>query len=386
LQSGFPQNYPTTPSLSPTFSNGQGASFNQPTTGNMPRTQNFTIGIQRELGNNVMIEASYLGNHGTRLVANQLVNINQVNDKYLALGSLLSQNITSAAAVAAGIPIPYSGFTGSVAQALRPFPQYMTLSTPAKAGNNVYNAFQTVLKKRLSMGLSLEASYTLSKNLGYTSSGLSGGSGLDGNIGQDNYNRKNERTILPIDVTHQLQINYAYDLPFGPGRKFLSGSGKVDKFVVGGWGFAAIQMYETGMPLVISMTNNLPVFNSVLRPNRLAGVPVTVAGVKNGNISASKTRFINVNAFAAPPPYTFGTAPPEIQDLRNMPVLNESLTAFKRFAITEGTSLKFQAAFLNAFNRHRMTSFTTNYSSSAFGEATSTSNPRYIQLSMQLTF
>ena len=385
LQNGFPQNFPTTPSTSPSFSNGQGASFFQPTTGNMPRTQNFTIGIQRELSNNVMIEANYIGNHGTREVANQLVNLNQLNPKYLALGSLLSQNINSAAAIAAGISVPYSGFTGSVAQALRPFPQYLTISTQAKAGNNVYNAFETGIKKRLSMGLSLDAHYEFSKNLGYTSSALSGGAGLDGNIGQDNYNPKNERTILPIDVAHALLINYTYDLPFGPGRRFLNGTGKLDKFVLGGWDFSAIQTYQSGTPLVISMTNSLPIFNTVLRPNRVSGQRLTT-GIGNSSIIASKSRYINVNAFATPASYTFGTAPPEIQDLRNMPVLNENLSLIKVTPITERTSLKFMATFLNAFNRHRFGSFVTNFSNSTFGEATSTSNPRYIQLAMELTF
>ena len=52
----------------------------------------------------------------------------QVNPKYLSLGSLLTDSITDPAVVTAGFTPPYPGFTGSLAQALRPFPQYTGVS------------------------------------------------------------------------------------------------------------------------------------------------------------------------------------------------------------------------------------------------------------------
>ena len=62
---------------------------------------------------------AYVGSKGTRLGSN-LSPENQLPASNLRLGQLLFANINSAEARAAGIPIPYPGFNGSVAQALRP--------------------------------------------------------------------------------------------------------------------------------------------------------------------------------------------------------------------------------------------------------------------------
>jgi len=83
----------------------------------MPRTQNWSTGIQWQPAHDTVLEVDYVGLHGTRQNADLLSNINQVNPQYLSLGSLLTQSVTSSAAIAAGIQIPYPGFTGTVAQA-----------------------------------------------------------------------------------------------------------------------------------------------------------------------------------------------------------------------------------------------------------------------------
>jgi hypothetical protein len=384
LSDGFPQNFNHSPRIDPTFQNGQSGSYIQSTSTRLPRTQNWSLGIQRELTTNLLAEAVYIGNHNTRQLAGQLVNINQVDPKYLVLGSLLTANVNSPEARAAGIPIPYPGFNGSVAQALRPFPQYQTLSTTATAGNSIYHALQIGLRKRLSVGLSLDAHYSLSKNIGYTSSALSGGAGLDGNIGQDNLNRKLERAILPTDITHAILISYVYDLPFGPGKAFLNQGGAAGK-LIGGWSVAGVHRYQSGMPLSLSMNNNLPIFNRVLRPDRVSGQEAGT-GISNADFNPNRDRAINLNAFAVPAPFHFGTAPPTIQDLRTFAVLNEDFSLIKITPLTERFSLENYGQFINAFNRHRFTGIGTNFSNSTFGLVSGTSLPRFIQVGMRLRF
>ena len=111
-----------------------------------------------------MVEANYVGNKGTRLGTN-LMNINELDPKYLALGSLLSRPVTSAEAQAAGIGAPYAGFTKSVGQALRPYPQYLAINQRSNPnGNSTYHALQMKAEKRMSMGLTWLA-YTWSKAL-----------------------------------------------------------------------------------------------------------------------------------------------------------------------------------------------------------------------------
>ena len=350
----------------------------------MPRTQNWSFGVQRELTANLMAEAVYIGNHNTRQLAGQLVNLNQVDPKYLSLGSLLTQNINSPEARAAGIPIPYPGFNSSVAQALRPFPQYQGLSTTATAGNSIYHALQLSLRKRLSVGLSLDAHYSLSKNIGYTSSALSGGAGLDQNILQDNFSRKLERAILPIDITHAVLISYVYDLPLGPGKAFLDRGGVVGK-LIGGWSVAGVHRYQSGMPLSLLMANNLPIFNRVLRPDRVSGQQAST-GISNADFEPNSDRAINLNAFAVPAPFHFGTAPPAIQDLRGFPVLNEDFSLIKVTSLTERFSLETYAQFINAFNRHRFTGIGTTFNTTTFGLVSGASLPRFIQVGIRLRF
>jgi hypothetical protein len=148
--------------------NGQSATFVDPSSWKLPRIQNWSAGIQQQLAGNMVFEANYVGLHGTRENGYLLSNINQVDPKYLSLGPLLTQGITSPTAVTAGIPIPYAGFTGTVAQALRPYPQYQTLTSYlAKLGKSTYNALELHLRQRFNNGLSFDINYTWSKNLGY---------------------------------------------------------------------------------------------------------------------------------------------------------------------------------------------------------------------------
>jgi hypothetical protein len=83
----------------------------------------------------------------------------------LQYGSLLTQDINSAGAVAAGIPLPFPGFTGSVAQALRPYPQYLSVTNMgAQVGNSTYHAFQANVQKQVG-DLTFLANFTTSKQL-----------------------------------------------------------------------------------------------------------------------------------------------------------------------------------------------------------------------------
>ena len=183
-----------------------------------PYFQNFQFSIQQELLNGLLLEASYVGVKGTRL-GTGLFNINEVDPQYLSLGSTLSQNITSPAAVAAGISAPYAGFRGSVAQALRPYPQYLNVSNNSNPnGNSTYHALQTKIERRYARGLTLLAAYTWAKTI--SDGDIAAGGGPSG---QTFYNRGLEKAVSTNDVPHVVAISYTYELPFGPGKPFMNG-------------------------------------------------------------------------------------------------------------------------------------------------------------------
>jgi hypothetical protein len=384
LDDGLPQIPSLTPALTPGLLNGQNASY-FPSNGNrMPRITEWTLGIQRTLSRNWLLEVNYVGNHGTGLVDPQGVNINQLAPTYLSLGSLLTLPDSSVAARAAGIPIPYPGFTGTVLQALRPYPQYLTLTAlAAKVGYNNYDALQLTLRKRYSFGLTAEAHFTWSKNLGISSPGTYGGGVVDNTL-QNSYAPGAEYSYLSIDVPRALVMRYTYELPFGPGRRWLNGKTALAR-IAGGWTISGVQRYQDGFPLPILTNNALGIGNRVLRPDLLAGEdPSTHLTV--GQFNESSSRLINAAAFAQPANYAFGDAAPTYNNVRNFPVLNEDLSALKVIPVKERVSFTLYGQFFNAFNRHRFTSIDSNFRDAAFGQSSSVSQPRLIQIGFRARF
>src|ERR1019366_176261 len=117
---GYPA-YPfTLPVKDPTLDNGSTIPYSARNSARQPYAQNYTFSLQYLLGNNTIIQGSYVGTRGSRLNAGNFANMNQLNPKYLSLGDHLLDDIT----MNPEIPLPYTGFSGSVAQALLPYPQF----------------------------------------------------------------------------------------------------------------------------------------------------------------------------------------------------------------------------------------------------------------------
>jgi len=136
----------------------------------------------------MVVDAGYIGTKGTALMANGLGVLNQLPPNTLGLGSLLTSNVTSqaalpAAAVALGARYPFGGTGQSVPiwQTLLPFPQLLTGSTVgawnSPLGFSSYHALQVQLNKQYSSGISWLANYTLSKALGNVTNVYAGGTG-----------------------------------------------------------------------------------------------------------------------------------------------------------------------------------------------------------------
>lgn len=374
----------TSPNLTPTVLNGQAATFTDASSWKLPRTQNWSFGIQWQPTSNMVVEASYVGTHGTRQNAYLLSNINQVDPKYLSLGSVLTQNVNSPAAVAAGIKVPYPGFNGTVAQALRPYPQYLTLTSYlAKRGKNSYNAFEFHVRQRFNKGVSFDLNYVWSKNLGYPDT-VNIAVGGSNNLPENAYDLRPERSLIPTDVPHALVATWSADLPFGAGHH-IGSSNTFLRSVAGGWNISAVQRYQSGTPLQIMQDNNLPIFNSVQRPNIVPGQnPQT--SISLSEFKASADRRINLSAFSAAAAYTFGNSKPTLGNLRQFTVLQEDLAVTKRFSFGDRWKFDLSAQSFNLTNRHRFTSIVTNISSASFGKAGGSSVGRYVQLGAKVRF
>src|SRR5580704_845163 len=131
-------------------------------------------------------------------------------------------------------------------------------------GNSTYNALQMKMEKRMSNGLTGIVAYAWSKMISDGDIQAGGGPG-----GQTFYNRRLEKAVSDTDVPQILAISFLYELPFGPGKRFLNHGAAFGK-IIGGWTFTAIHQYSSGVPVVLTANNTLPLFNSTLRPNAVS--------------------------------------------------------------------------------------------------------------------
>jgi hypothetical protein len=372
---GFPTNWPKPPFINPTVQNGTNVTMIGPGDGRPPMFQNYTFSVQQAISARASLEAAYVGVKGTRL-GNGLISINQLDPKYLSLGSLLTQSVTSAAAVAQGIKVPYAGFTGSVAQSLRPYPQFLNIVNNSNPnGNSTYHALQMKFTQRLSHGVTVLAAYTWSKSLTDGSIAAGGGPG-----GQDFYNRRLEKALSPNDVPQIFVVAYTLELPFGKGKP-LAASG-VASHILGGWQLSGIQQYSVGKPVQLTANNGLPLFNGVLRPNVIPGVTMTV-----DHPDPLANPWFNKAAFGVPANFTFGSAARSYTELRAPNSYNESFGLMRRVKLGERAALVVRGEFFNVFNRVVFNAPVANVSAANFGRVTAQQNsPRQGQVSARIDF
>ena len=107
------------------FSAFIGIRYVPPDSNRLPYVQNYSFGFQYQLPASTVLELNYIGNKGTRLDAPGLDDLNQVRSSALVLGDALLDPLSAHTGL---VPSPYTGFNGTVAQALRPFPQYQGIN------------------------------------------------------------------------------------------------------------------------------------------------------------------------------------------------------------------------------------------------------------------
>ena len=391
LGDGFPTDFPKPPFIDPTFSNDRNVAYADPASGRPPVAQNWQLSIERQISQKLLVEGAYVGSNGHHLITRN-VRYNQVDPRYLALGSLLRADIDSIEAQAAGIQKPYSTFSGTVAQALRPFPQYRNISTANtfgsdKTGNSSYHAFQFKLHGQLARDLTLFASYTFSKNLtdGANNRDLDG---YQPNLGssQDGFNRRAEKSLAALDIPHNFVVHFLYDLPFGPGKARLQ-SGVVSK-LLGGWALGAVLTYQSGLPIGTPspVSSNVPLFAGGIRPDLVPGVSSLSDAARSGSFDPGRDVYLNSAAWSSPAPFLFGNAP-RISDARIEPLRGDDVSILKNTAVGEKVRIQFRAEIFNLFNRTQFSFPSADLGSSDFGMVFLQQNrPRTIQVGLKVIF
>jgi len=394
LDQGLPA-YTLPPSINPAFSNGntvdwwQGQEMTR-----APESLFWTFTVQRQAGNNMVLEAGYNANIGTHLQTG-LLNYNQVptaimNQMIAQYGvtqafSIMRADILSPLAVNAGITPPYPSFTKqslrTVNQALRPFPQYQNIVTGVqngdKSGHSSYHSLILRADRRLTKGWTFQWNYVFSKLLTDSDSYFA-----NGTAAQDHYNRRLEKSIGQFDQTHVFKFSTLYDLPFGKGQRWATGGWL--SWVIGGWRLAAIQIYQSGLPVALARNNPLPILNGVTRP--LVDTDENWrAPVAGDSFDPNVDRFLKpASAFPAQPA-AFGNATRFNPKMRAFWGLNESVSLAKTFQIAEALRIDLRGEAFNLFNRTVFGTGSTNLNAGNFGIVTSQANdPRQMQIGLKI--
>jgi Carboxypeptidase regulatory-like domain len=374
------------PSINPSVANGGNPTWVTSNRNTLPRYQNYSMTLERQIGTDMLVRASYTGNHATRLPTNAsgLGLLDNMNSP-----AILSQGAAALEAPANGVP--YASFVGSLYQALKPWPQYQDLNVlSVPYGYSTYNAFTAQLDKRFTGGLFGRIAYTNSKLINSGAEDVLAGD--DPGIQNPLNGASDDRALSRDDVPQSLILAWSYELPFGKGKKYAL-TGPMNE-ILGGWRVSATQRYDRGRPLSISMgCGQLCAFlgSNELRPNRVKGV--SGYGPHASSVRPSpypNIQYLNPAAWADPDPVNhllFGDEPQNDPQIRSPHYFNEDFGIGKLIPITERVHGLFETNIGNLFNRHLWCNPDTNWSDSTFGQISGQCDtPRSVQFGLRLEF
>ncbi len=270
-----------------------------------------------------------------------------------------------------------------------PFPSFNRNAT-FESTNAVssYNSMQTTYEHQFAYGLTMLANYTwsncmsdqhtqASQNPQYRAEWLPGfGIGAD-------------YALCDTDATHLAHISGSYELPFGAGHMFLSGTNGFVNGVLGGWAVNFIYSYQSGQPFTVGCPGTGTTSDFGCNANVVKGVDM-YAGPHD------YTQWLNPAAFSKPPAATaigqtdYSPLGGKPMQARGPSFSNIDASIFKSFKMTESLRLQFRAEAFNLTNTPQFgqpgnLDFTNV--KGGFSSITSTrNNPRVMQFALKLFY
>jgi hypothetical protein len=454
---GYP-NVSYAPSLDPTqltAPNGPG-SFDavggeviQPKDGRPSMTTSWSLQLQDQLAQDLILTIGYLGQVSQNLRSGDLSNINNISTSYFGMGDRLSNSayFIPQGGSNSGVNAPYSTFEGEVGQALRPFPQYDYIQGDCcleNLGHSSYESMIVSLARRFRNGFNLQASYTWSKNLTDADSTIPfsyvNGNQLEQAEGSSNL--KLNKAVSVQNTPQQFSLSYLYQLPFGRGRKWVNNNTFWD-ILIGGWQVGAIQRYQSGQPISFGCATGIPYYQNCITydagPASLAGTSFASAAYKknkngpsffngeswfkpayrapgtNGEsdpgVPMAQAAFVDENRegqnwprpytpdcgdqaagnFCSSLPFTLGNLRRVTEAITGPNLLAEDVSIIKDFHIKGRVAFQLKGEAFDVFNRHRMglpdQQPGDSTSATGFGIPTGTDyGPRNMQVTGKITF
>ncbi|MEW6320630.1 MAG: TonB-dependent receptor [Acidobacteriota bacterium] len=322
---------------------------------------NWYLAVQRELGQNMIVEAAYVGNR--------------------ADGMLLFANFNQAVPNNAAGTIPL--------QARRPIPEFADITYSFNGGRSRYHAFQGKFEWRLRRGVSVISALTLSRTRDNGAGSLENPNG-DSPAPQNFYDLDGDWGYSAYHQPYNSTTSFVWEVPVGHGRRFLSTTPAVVEALVGGWQLSGINSIYAGENVTLRYTPSAAFQVSGIQQDfRGANAyrPNVVGTVLVPKDQRTVQNWLNPAAVVIPtnPSEPFGNAPRN--SIRGPYFWQVDFAAVKRVALPWGTSnVELRLEAFNLFNRTNFRAPNGNRSSAAFGTITSTYDPRQLQLGVKVSF
>jgi hypothetical protein len=361
---------------------------------NEAQNMRYTVGVQRELPGQWLVEAAYVGSRGWDLTVGGgaqagEVDINNVPREFLSTSLARDQATVDLLTSAVTNPfrglIPGTGLNGSTVQRqqlLRTYPHLMNVRTWASDGTSRYNSAQFKIEKRFNQGYTILAGYTWSK---FTERVFK----------LNPTDAEYEERLSEADVPHRFVVSGIWELPFGRERRWGRGMSPALDAVAGGWSVQAIGQLQSGRPISFHDRNiyfdgdfgslktdysgdsTLPVFDT-------SGFYFHDAAVQtNGVVDPAKQRNDRRISLANNVRYF----PSRVPGLRGQPLNLWDISFVKQVRFSDRLRAQFHVELLNAFNQPVFNNPNTDPTNANFGKVTSQANlPRDIQIAAKFIF
>jgi hypothetical protein len=346
---------------------GQGITFPYVGDADNPLSHRWSLGFQRELPGQLLIELTYVGARGVNLPV--LRQLNGIPTQYLstsparddATNNRLTQQVPNPFV---GL-LPGTGLNGANvarSQLLRPFPQFTSIQATETTGRSDYSALQGRIERRLAKGFTVQGAYSWSRTMietGYLNDG-------DTDL---------ERVISNFDREHTFVSSGLFELPFGHGRHFGANWSSMTNTFLGGWQIGYIFKAQSGAPLG---------FGNFLFAE---GMGVDDILAENPTVD----QWFNVAAFNRVPAQQLvsnvRTQPSRFPEVRGPGYAVLDLSLLKNVGLGGRRQLQFRLESYNTFNRVNLQNPSTAVTSTALGTITAQNGlPRQLQIAVKVSF
>jgi hypothetical protein len=327
-----------------------------------PYIQHANLSIQKQIGQDWVVEGSYVGQFSTKLLGHNYYNpARYINSPVTGLAPSL-QNVEERTAILPGIISAQSRVAGNYYRAW-------------------YNAFQGRVERRMALGLSVVASYSLSKNItnqGETTVGL---------ISQvpNPFNLNAARGPSLLDRRHVIAISWVWSPKWKFGNPVANG-------VLGGWTITGLHRYQTGSPLNFTAGTDVALVGTLNTGAQYAqlNMGVTAPDMQGSwsNRGAMVLKYFNTGSFmpvSQEPRGIFGNA--NRGYVYGPGLSNSDFAVMKHFPIVgDKLRLQLRGELFNGLNQVNFNNPDTNASSSTFGRITGAAAGRVIQVATKLVW